>query len=60
MTGKKAQRRENRIKAAIAAGRKTFSQLREERWFNASQQEREDRYKFKNLGHRKHGMLGVG
>lgn len=59
MTGKKAQRREKRIQAAIAVGRKTFSQLRDEQWLNASQQERDERYKFNNLGNRKHGMIGV-
>lgn len=53
--GKKALRRDARIAAAIAAGRKTFSQLRAEHWENASQKDQ-----FKNLGHRKHGMLGVG
>ena len=58
--GKKARRHDARVAAAIAAGRKTFSQLRAERWQNASQKEREERYQFKNLGHRKHGMLGVG
>jgi hypothetical protein len=57
--GKKALRRDARVAAAIAAGRKTFSQLRAERWQNASQKEREERYQFKNLGHRKHGMIGV-
>lgn len=58
--GKKALRRDARVAAAIVAGRKTFSQLRAERWQNASQKELEERYQFKNLGHRKHGMLGVG
>lgn len=58
--GKKALRRDARIAAAIAAGRKTFSQLRAEYWENASQKDREERYQFKNLGNRKHGMLGVG
>ena len=40
--GKKALRRDARVAAAIAAGRKTFSQLRTERW----QKEREERYQF--------------
>ena len=41
--GKKALRRDARTAAAIAAGRKTFSQLRAEYWQNASQKEREER-----------------
>ena len=61
--GKKALRRDARTAAAIAAGRKTFSQLRAEYWQNASQnasqKEREERYQFKNPGYRKHGMIGV-
>lgn len=49
--GKKALRRDARTAAAIAAGRKTFSQLRAEYW------QRDDRYQFKNPGYRKHGMM---
>lgn len=57
--GKKALRRETRTAAAISAGRKTFSQLRAEYWQNASQKQRGERYRFKNPGYRKHGMIGV-
>lgn len=57
--GKKVLRRDARTAAAIAAGRKTFSQLRTEYWQNASQKERDERYQFKNPGYRKHGMIGV-
>ena len=57
--GKKALRHDARVAAAIAAGRKTFSQLRTEYWQNASQKERDERYQFKNPGYRKHGMIGV-
>lgn len=52
--GKKAARRAARTEAAIAAGRKTFSQLREE---VAARDP--DRYAFRNLGNRKHGMVAV-
>ena len=53
-TGKKATRRAARTEAAIAAGRKTFSQLREE---VAARDP--DRYAFRNPGTRKTGMIAV-
>jgi len=52
--GKKAARRDARTAAAIAAGRKTFAQLREE-----AAAQNPDRYAFRNLGTRKTGMLGA-
>lgn len=52
--GKKATRRAARTEAAIAAGRKTFSQLREE---VAARDP--DRYAFRNPGTRKTGMIAV-
>jgi len=55
----KAARREERTRKAIAAGRKTFSQLRAERWMNATQEELAERYAFRNPGTRKSGMIGV-
>ena len=52
--GKKAQRRAARTAAAIAAGRKTFAQLREE-----AAAQNPDRYAFRNLGTRKTGMISA-
>jgi len=52
--GKKAARREARTTAAVAAGRKTFAQLREE-----AAAQNPERYAFRNLGTRKTGMLGA-
>lgn len=52
--GKKATRRAARTEAAIAAGRKTFLQLREE---VAARDP--DRYAFRNPGTRKTGMIAV-
>lgn len=52
--GKKAARRDARTAAAIAAGRTTFTQLREE-----AAAQNPDRYAFRNLGTRKTGMLGT-
>jgi hypothetical protein len=50
--GKKAARMAARTATAIAAGRKTFAQLREE-----AAAQNPDRYAFCNLGTRKTGML---
>ena len=52
--GKKAARRDARMAAAIAAGRKTFAQLREE-----AAAQIPDRDAFRNLGTRKTGMISA-